>query len=189
MDEQNESAAPEEAQAPEQETSAPVPQVEEVVETSTIPAAVEAVAQDPEPTAPEVEEKPEPPPPIETAPAFDPEMVARLGDLEAKIKDYEKREAERQAEDIKAAEASRESMLEEYGILDPLYSRIAPSISEADPRTPEGKEVLRQWMVKHPSLFKKSPTLEKITHGSTQEVKKGFGKKLSFGDAIRKLRG
>jgi hypothetical protein len=172
-----------------QETQAPEPAAEEAAQAA--PVAVEPVAQTEEPEAsPVATQEPEPPHKEEEgSPSFDPDLVSRLGELESKIKDYESREVKRAEEDRQQAERSREGLLEEFGILDPMYSRLAPSISEADPRTPEGKEVIRQWMTKHPNLFKKSPTLEKITDGSTKEVRQGFGKKLSFGDAIRKLRG
>lgn len=177
--ETNETPAPE--ASPAEEASKESPTVEEV-------AAV-PVEQNPEVTLPPPEE---PESPTETARTYDPDLVSRLGELEAKIKDYESRELKRQSDDREAAERAREALLSDFGILDPLYSRLAPSIQEADPRTPEGKETIRQWMTKHPNLFKKSPDLKELTDAASQKnssTGNRFNKTLSFGDAIRKLRG
>ena len=177
-----------------QETQAPEPVAEEAAPAmEAAPAAVEPVAQTDqvEASTPESQE-PEPPLQEPEPPSYDPDLVSRLGELESKIKEYEGRELKRAQEDREAAAKSREALLEEFGILDPLYSRLAPSIQEADPRTPEGKEAIRQWMTKHPNLFKKAPEIKEITSHATQANKASgnrFNKRLSFGEAIRKIRG
>ncbi len=173
-------AAPVEEASPEME-AAPAAVVEPVAETPA-PLVEATLTESPDPTP--TEEIKESAPMIE-----DSGLLDRLGELESKIKDYETRDVERLRLDKEAGERSRDALLKEYGIIDPLYSRMAPTLADADPRTPDGKESYRQWMTKHPNLFKKSPSLEKITDGAAQEVRKGFGQKLSFGDAIRKLRG
>ena len=183
-------AVPENApeQAPEPVAEAPAP------ETAAEPAAVETAVhtQEEAQAVPQISEEPEPPQAEEpSAPSFDPDLVQRLGELEAKIKDYESRELKRAQDDREAAERSREALLEEFGILDPIYSRLAPTVQEADPRTKEGKEAIRQWMSKHPNLFKKSPEIKELTNDAKRSEGSGnrFNKRLSFGEAIRKIRG
>tara|TARA_R100000278_G_scaffold46562_2_gene40469 strand:+ start:1946 stop:2545 length:600 start_codon:yes stop_codon:yes gene_type:complete len=119
------------------------------------------------------------------------EMVNRLGMLESKIKDYEQKEQARQATIEQEKVAARGKLLKELGIIDDLYGRLAPSIEDADPRTEEGQEAYRQWMVKHPNLFKKAPTLEKISNATKESERIGntFRKHLTFSEAIRKIKG
>jgi hypothetical protein len=172
----------------------PVSEANPTEEASKESTTVQEVASVPVEQTPEVTLPPkdQPESPTETARTYDPDLVSRLGELEAKIKDYESRELKRQIDDREAAERAREALLSDFGILDPLYSRLAPSIQEADPRTPEGKETIRQWMTKHPNLFKKSPGLKELTDAAGQKsgsTGNRFNKSLTFGDAIRKLRG
>lgn len=119
------------------------------------------------------------------------EMVTRLGLLENRIKDYEEKEKIRQEAVEKEMVAAREKLLKDLGILDDLYGRLAPSLEEADPRTEEGQEKYRQWMTKHPSLFKKSPTLEKVQNAAQENEVRGntFRKHLTFSEAIRRIKG
>jgi hypothetical protein len=176
------------------ETTAPEP-VSEVAapEEAATPAEVETVAQTVEELSEATKDQEPEPPQAEapTSPSFDPDLVNRLGELESKIAEYESRELQRAQEDRAAAEKSREALLQEFGILDPLYSRLAPTVQEADPRTPEGREAVRQWMAKHPNLFKKSPEIKELTNEAKRQSTNGnrFGKRLTFGEAIRKIRG
>jgi hypothetical protein len=119
------------------------------------------------------------------------EMVQRLGQLESRIKVYEEKEKEREVQVVAEKSAAREKLLEGFGILDGLYGKLAPSIEEADPRTEEGREQYRQWMVKNPALFKKSPTMEKIKDATKEPNRQGnvFRKHVSFSEAIRKIKG
>jgi len=169
-----EAPAAEAAPAPEPEQAA----VEPVQEEKKAPEQV-AEESSPEPVKPEVQD------------ALQQELVNRLGMLEGRIKDYEQKEKEREAQVVKEKVAAREKLLKELGILDDLYGKLAPSIDEADPRTEQGQEAYRQWMVKHPSLFKKSPTLEKIQNATQETERRGntFRKHLTFSEAIRKIKG
>jgi len=119
------------------------------------------------------------------------EMVSRLGMLESKIQDYEQKEKTRQEAVETEKVAARSKLLKELGMIDDLYGRLAPTIEDADPRTEKGQEVYRQWMVKHPQLFKKAPTLEKIQNATEKSERIGntFRKHLTFSEAIRKIKG
>jgi hypothetical protein len=119
------------------------------------------------------------------------EMVNRLGMLESKIQDYEQKEKTRQEAVETEKVAARSKLLKELGMIDDLYGRLAPAIEDADPRTEKGQEVYRQWMVKHPQLFKKAPTLEKIQNATEKSERIGntFRKHLTFSEAIRKIKG
>lgn len=119
------------------------------------------------------------------------EMINRLGMLESKIKDYEAKEKENAARVVQEKLAARDKLLKDFGILDDLYGKLAPSIDEADPRTEAGQEVFRQWMTKHPSLFRKAPSIEGITNAAQENEIRGnsFRRHLTFSEAIRKIKG
>jgi hypothetical protein len=187
-EEQQAQQAPEVA-PPEPAAEAPVAEAAPAPEPE--PVAVEPVQEEKKQLEPVAEDSsPEPVKP-EVQDVLQQELVNRLGMLEGRIKDYEQKEKEREAQVVKEKVAAREKLLKELGILDDLYGKLAPSIDEADPRTEQGQEAYRQWMVKHPSLFKKSPTLEKIKNATEETERRGntFRKHLTFSEAIRKIKG
>ena len=99
------------------------------------------------------------------APAETFDWAAKIEALQGEVKEARALVDTLQAEDVARREKAREAlMVEEYGMLDPDYMKIPSFPSAADATTTDGREELRQWMVKHPALFGKSPAI-------TQEMK------------------
>ena len=99
------------------------------------------------------------------------ELLSRLNELEGKVRQAEEEKALMLAAQRKNKETERtELLINRWGLIKEDYATLAPSIDEADPQTPEGKESLRQWMVANQNLFKGAPSLP--TEGEKQTTKK-----------------
>lgn len=151
------------------------PEVLSTPDTKPAPAPVE-----PEPAQ---EAKPEPEPEArhlrsvdekeETPQAVD--WTEKIESLQGEVKEARALVEKMQQEEGARRDKAREALVVgEYGLLDPDYMKIPSFPAEADATTEEGRESLRQWMVKHPGLFGKSPAI-------TKEMKKEATEKITFG--------
>ena len=164
--------------APFTEAAEESPEVLKDSDTKPAPAPVEPEAAqeakpEPEPEARHLrsvedkEEKKDAPAPVD----WTEKIEALQGEVQEARALVEKMQQEEAARRDKAREAL---VVGEYGLLDPDYMKIPSFPAEADATTEEGRESLRQWMVKHPGLFGKSPAI-------TKEMKKEATEKITFG--------
>ena len=177
------------------------------------PAAAEAPEAPPEPE--EVEEEPEadPEPPVAAAPkkkakprkrakkrAAEEEedasedlgdavevLKGELGELQRRLEERDQSIQALTNQQRERLESERRRLLmDQWGLRDPAYLALAPSIEDADPLTGEGRRKMIEFRNNHRALFSGSPNLPDVPIDEGDKRGKGHGRINKFGDIFKK---
>jgi hypothetical protein len=114
------------------------------------------------------------------------DWLGKIEKLQGEVSDARALMDEMKSQENQRQEKARVALVEgEWGLLDRDYMKIPSFPSGADATTNEGKEELRQWMVKHPGLFKGAPSIPTSVKEDAAEQIKVQGQKWRWSDIFK----